>query len=349
MACDENESMQKSSVPEFVPHPLLWSGHAQTIAAAWLPTRSRVAGRTTRHAVDVSEGDRVVIHDDSPGSWNPGDRVALLIHGLCGSHSSGYMVRIASKLMARGVRTFRMDLRGCGAGVGLAANPYHGGRSDDVARVLQRVSELCPGSPIAAAGFSLGGSLLLRLIGESSPLLPTQLVKAAAVNAPLDLKRCSLSLKHSAGGRYDRYLARLMFEQVRGTRLWRSDVPLARRNGPPSRVTEFDDLYTAPVTGYRDALHYYEECSAGPYVGQIEVPTLMIASRDDPLVPISVYEDVDVSPAVHMVLSDQGGHLGYISSRSGDPDRRWMDWRIVEWLTGPVEVAAPAPSLRAVG
>ncbi|MFG0334387.1 MAG: YheT family hydrolase [Maioricimonas sp. JB049] len=341
--------MQNSFVPEFIPHPLLWSGHAQTIAAVWLPTRSRVAGRTTRHAVDVSDGDRVVVHEDCPAIWSPGDRVAVLVHGLCGSYASGYMVRIASKLMARGVRTFRMDLRGCGAGRNLASNPYHGGRSDDVGHVLAHVSRLCGASPITAAGFSLGGSLLLRLIGEGSPLVPKQLVKAAAVNAPLDLKRCSLSLKHSAGGRYDRYLARLMFEQVRGTRLWRTDVPLARRGSPPSRVTEFDDLYTAPVTGFRDAFHYYDECSASPYVRQIEIPTLMIASRDDPLVPIGVYEDVDVSPAVNLVLSDRGGHLGYITGRTTDPDRRWMDWRIVEWLTAPLGAAVSAPQLKAVG
>ena len=89
----------------------------QTLAGVYLPWPA-VSYRAQKHYVTLSDGDQVVLHDDCPAEWQPGDRSALLIHGLAGCHTSGYMQRIAHKLSSRGVRAFRMDLRGCGAGAG---------------------------------------------------------------------------------------------------------------------------------------------------------------------------------------------------------------------------------------
>src|SRR5262245_55436276 len=114
----------------FRPHFLLRGGHAQTLAGVFLGRRAgeSVGPRpAVQCQVALADGDRIVLHDNSPSGWREGDRVALLIHGLCGCHASPYMVRIARKLTGRGVRTFRMDLRGCGAGLALARLPYHSG------------------------------------------------------------------------------------------------------------------------------------------------------------------------------------------------------------------------------
>ncbi len=100
----------------------------------------------------------MILHDDCPDEWQPRDRVALMIHGLAGCHESGYMQRIAHKLSTRGVRVFRMDLRGCGAGQELASLPYHSGRSEDAVAALEEIAEIAPDSPVTLVGFSLGGT-----------------------------------------------------------------------------------------------------------------------------------------------------------------------------------------------
>ena len=105
-------------------------GHLQTIAAGYLPGH-KFPYQAVQHTVVLPDGDAIILHDDCPPAWTPSDRVALLIHGLAGCHESPYMVRIAGKLNAIGVRTFRMDLRRSGAGWRLARFPYHAGRSLD--------------------------------------------------------------------------------------------------------------------------------------------------------------------------------------------------------------------------
>jgi predicted alpha/beta-fold hydrolase len=133
------------------------------------------------------------MHDDQPDAWRPQQRVVLLVHGLCGSHRSGYLVRIARQLNQRGVRTFRLDMRGCGAGLALAHHPYHSGRSDDIRQALKYLSERCAGSPLTLLAFSLSANTALKMLGESEAL-PTALDQAIVVSPPVDLARCVASL-----------------------------------------------------------------------------------------------------------------------------------------------------------
>ena len=149
----------------FRPHPLLRGGHFQTLAGFYLTGRP-LAYKAQQHRVALADGDQLVLHDDQPADWQPGDRAALLIHGLAGCHQSSYMPRVAAALEERGIRVFRLDLRGCGAGVGLARMPYHGGRSEDAAAALETLTRLCPDSPVALVGFSMGGNIALKLLGE---------------------------------------------------------------------------------------------------------------------------------------------------------------------------------------
>ncbi|HQU44402.1 MAG TPA: alpha/beta fold hydrolase, partial [Pirellulales bacterium] len=161
-------------------------GHFQTLAGVYLPGR-RFVYKARQHRVTLDDGDQIVLHDDCPEGWQPGDRVALLIHGLAGCHQSIYMLRIAARLEELGVRAFRMDLRGCGAGVGLARLPYHAGRSEDAAAALETIARLCPASPVALVGFSMGGNIALKLLGELGEERCGHLDRAVAVCPPFDL------------------------------------------------------------------------------------------------------------------------------------------------------------------
>lgn len=319
-------------LPRFVPHWLLRNGHFQTLAALYQSGGQQPPDCAGRHLVDVSGGDQVVLHDDCPGIWNPGDPVALMLHGLAGNHQATYMRRVAWRLNQRGIRTFRMDMRSCGAGMSLARLPYHSGRSDDALAALREIIRQCPGSPISGRGFSLGGSVLLKLAGEHPRFNPPELQSVLAVCPPVDLAYCVRNLSGGLGRLYDRYFTRHLLDHVANWRRVVPDVPDPAAVRFPRRIEEFDDLFTAPVCGFDSGADYYEQVSAHQFVEGIEIPTLIIGAADDPLVGIESLRRLKLPAMASLHTAPGGGHMGFLANRGTDPDRSWLDWRIVDWV-----------------
>ena len=323
----------------FHPRILLRNPHLQTLAEAIFPEKRSIEG-AVQHRVSVSDGDQVVVHDDCPADWSDGDPLVLLLHGLCGCHQSGYMRRVAGKLTNRGIRAFRLDHRGCGSGRGLAAQPYNAARSEDVGSVGNFLHDLYPDSPVGIVGFSLSGNILLRYLGREQNSVAPNVVAAAAVNPPVDLARCVATVQRSAFGLYDRYFTRLLYRRIRNTPQWRDELPIARVRRLPTRIREFDESFTAPASGYTSADEYYAVGSAAAVVGNILVPVLILASEDDPLVPVDSFEHLTLAANTTLRIERNGGHLRFISGLSGDPDRHWMDWRVVDWITEQIMTRA---------
>lgn len=324
--------MSQIEFPPFSPHPLFRGGHLQTLAGLYLPWRKPIY-RAQQHRITLDDGDILVLHDDRPPQWNEGDRCVLLMHGLAGCHQSPYMVRIAEKLHELGIRAFRLDLRGCGAGAQLACQPYHAGRSDDALAALQFAAQLTPGSRLGMVGFSLSGNILLKLLGERAGDLPAALDRAMAVNPPIDLQACVQRLRFRQNRAYDRHFVKLLLRQVTSRPNGHPQAPTAQFVKPPRTLFEFDDLFTAPVGGFGDAATYYARCSSRQFLEHIQVPTLILSSRDDPLVAAEIFETQRLGGPLTVHLAESGGHLGYIGRGGHDPDRRWMDWRVLEWMT----------------
>ena len=319
-------------MPPFVPARGLSNGHAQTVAGTYLPNSARLSG-TTQRKLRLTDDDFLVLHDDRPTIWERGDHVVLLLHGLCGCHQSGYMVRTSSKLHHYGVRTFRMDHRGCGAGEGLAKSPYHAGRTEDLHSAIRMIERLCPGSPISIVGYSISGNLVLRYLGEFAGDTPLSLFRAVAVCPPVDLSHCVRSLSSSSLGlRYSWFFTRQLLSHIVNGPLWRHDVPLAKMQRLPRTLLDFDDAYTAPASGFESAEHYYQSPSALSVISDIRVHTSILAAADDPMVCAAPLRNAQLPPNVRLYLTKQGGHLGFIGRKGVDPDRRWMDWRVIEWL-----------------
>ncbi len=320
--------------PPFRPHPLLKNGHLQTLAGAWFNRQLADSAHCTLQALRLPDGDQLILHDEAPERWTSGEPIALLVHGMCGCAASPYMVRIARRLRAAGLRTLRINLRGCGAGRGLAQHPYHAGRSDDLQAVAGFAQDTAPASPLVVAGFSLGGNIVLKWLGEDPQRLPHTLCRAAAVNPPVDLQACTHNIARAARGLYDRHFSRLLYEQMLTTPQWCVDNPLAKSGRRPRRIIDFDDQFTAPRAGYVDAADYYRQNSAAQFVPAIRVPTLILSARDDPMVPPHLLESLACPAEVSLHLSEGGGHLGYITQREHAADRRWLDAQVVAWLTG---------------
>ncbi|MFO0914805.1 MAG: alpha/beta fold hydrolase [Pirellulales bacterium] len=327
--------MWHEPTPSFVPHPLFAGPHRQTIAGAYLWRRPADSG--VRRWVELDDGDRLVVHDDRGEGWRPGDRAVLLVHGLAGSHSSGYMLRAARKLNQVGCRTFRLDLRGCGAGMMTARRPLHAARVDDIVAAVRQVAQWTSDSPLTLVGFSLGASMVLKLLGNVRAL-PESIHSAIAVCPPLDILACSRKLREGWNRIYDASFVRALRRQLK---LRRERVPGfvdADWTSPPSSLYDFDRLYTAPNGGFAGVEDYYQQASSLPQLSRISVPTRILFSEDDPLVPSDVFRRAEYSPTTRVYPTRYGGHLGFLArpaANSPDPDWHWLDWRIVDWVTKP--------------
>lgn len=312
--------------PPFEPPRWLRGPHAQTIVGRYWPwPRPRVAARYVE--IPVSEGDRVSLLDSVPPGWGPGDPAALLIHGLAGTARSPYMVRVAQKLVARGVRAVRMNMRGAGAGFGSARRFYHSGRSDDLRAAAAWLAERAPGSPLGLVGFSLGANLVLKLAAEAADDPVPGLDCVVAANPPIDLDACCRHILRV----YDRTFLRLLRGEV--DRLHAAFPDLDRVDlSAATCLQDFDDHYTAPRNGFSDAADYYARSSAGPLIERIRAPGLVIHAADDPLIPPTPFQSVRFPPHLALEMIPQGGHLGFVSRSRWDGDRRWLDARILAWL-----------------
>ncbi len=318
---------------EFRPLPLLRNPHIQTVLGALVPGL-HCPLPDQRRVLPLPDGDRLVLHNNTPLGWMPGDPLALLVHGLSGSHLSPHIRRLAALLLARQVRVVRMDLRGAGAGVALARRVYHAGRSDDVRAALAEIHTWSPTSPLLVIGLSLGGALALRLAGEAAERPVPNLTRVAAISPPIDLPRCAELLSLPQNRIYeDNFIRDLLFEARQRQRFFPDLPPL---NFPRRRLTMrlFDDLYTAPRGGFADALDYYRTASCAALVPNIQLPTLILTARDDPFIAVEPFEQLKVPPYILVRIVNHGGHIGFLGW-DGFGGFRWAERRIVEWIVQP--------------
>jgi predicted alpha/beta-fold hydrolase len=328
-------------VAPFEPHPWIRGGHAQTIVGRFLPGRP-LRLPSTYHEIDADEGDRLTVLQSLPAGWSPGDPLALMIHGLAGDARAPYLVRVAIRLVARGIGVVRMNLRGAGAGFGSARGTYHAGRTDDLRRVVRWMARRAPGSPIALVGFSLGANLVLKLAAEATTEPLDGLSAVVAANPPIDLAACCRHLQRHSNGVYDRHFVRMLRREV--IRLHQLYPEL----GPPdtgrvSSLQEFDDLYTARRNGFASAAHYYAHSSAAPLIPQITIPGLVVHAADDPFIAVDPFYRVCFPPGLALELFPSGGHLGYLGRKVWSGDCRWLDMRLTAWLGSHWAVSATGP------
>jgi predicted alpha/beta-fold hydrolase len=317
------------SADPFRPWFWLRNPHAQTIlGVVW--KGSAFPHATIRRRVRLPDGDRLVMHDTTPPGWRAGDPVAILVHGLSGCHRSGGIVRLARLLLARGIRTARLDLRGTGAGFALARGCYNAGCSADVRAALAVVHLLAPDSPLWLAGISLGGNVVLKLAGEAEEQRVPNLARVAAIAPPVDLEACLRLLTHPRNRVYERHFVRDLIAEARRRAKLYPDPPLPvfpRRTS----LRTFDDLYTAPRAGFRDAAEYYARSSSAQFVPRIRVPALILAARDDPFVAAGPIEQLACPPQVEVRLTDHGGHGGFLGW-DGAGGFCWGERAVAAWL-----------------
>lgn len=310
----------------FRPFPLLGNPHVQTLVGNLLSLAREP--RSVTKLVTLPDGDRLALEVSTPDAWREADPTVVLVHGLCGSHRSTYLVRLAGKLVRRGARAVRLNLRGNGSGEGLARRPYHAGCSDDVRAALEVLRAETPRSPLTLAGFSLGGNIALKLAGELGRDGDALLAGVVGVCPAVDLLAGWRRIERQP--LYHRHFVRLLLREMR-RRHAASGEPCPTFS-PWVSLFDFDDRYTAPRWGHAGAEAYYEAASARDLLPRIAVPCRVLLAEDDPIIDSSCWEH-RMPPGAELIRSPRGGHLGFVGAPPAlaRPDVRFMDDVVLRW------------------
>jgi predicted alpha/beta-fold hydrolase len=319
-----------SPFSDFRPLPLLGNPHVQTLLAH-LIGGAKVRLPTRRSILWLPDGDGLALHDTVPPGWSSSKPIAVVVHGLSGSHASGAVQRVSVLLLEKCVRVVRVDQRGAGAGATLARGCYHGGRSDDLRAVLEEVHRWSPDSPIVLLGISLGGNVSLKLAGEAAARPVPGLARIAVICPPIDLAQCASLLARRHNRLYERRFIIDLIAEVRLREKCFPDLPAACFPRRPT-MRQFDELYTAPRNGFEGADDYYRRASSAPLIERITVPTLILAARDDPFIAVEPFEALRLPLHVSLRIVPQGGHIGFLGP-DGAGGFRWAERRMTDWLT----------------
>ncbi|ARY99558.1 putative hydrolase [Yersinia ruckeri] len=305
--------------------------HLQTLLPRLVRRRVRLQPYWQR--LELPDGDFVdLAWSENPAFAQDKPRVALF-HGLEGNFYSPYAHGLLHACQEQGWLAVVMHFRGCSGEPNRKSRIYHSGETEDARFFLQWLRNHYGRVPTAAIGVSLGGNMLacyLAQHGENSLL-----DAAVVVSAPLMLEPCADRLEQGLSRIYQRYLlGQLKLNATRKLLSYPGSLPLdLSQLKNLRRIRDFDDVITAKVHGFTDALDYYQRCSALPLLPQICTPLLIIHAKDDPFMTPDVIPDPAVLPAnIEYQLTEHGGHVGFVGGSIKQP-QMWLEQRIPTWLS----------------
>ncbi|MGH8399122.1 MAG: hydrolase [Gammaproteobacteria bacterium] len=309
---------------DFKPSLLLRNRHVQTIFPNIIYPGPRL--HVLRERLELPDGDFIDV-DWTARKTGP---IVIVLHGLEGSIKSHYAARMMRKLDELGFRGALPYFRGCSGEPNRLSIGYHSGFTQDLEFFSGVLKQREPQTPLAAVGYSLGGSVLLKWLGES--VNSHRLVTAVAVSVPFDLADASRTVEHGVSKIYKWNLLGSMRRSAH-RKFKRVQPPFPLPNIRKLRsFRAFDNALTAPLHGFKDADDYYINCSSRFYLKNVTVPTLILHSMDDPLMtPASVPGEDELSPAVTLELSRKGGHVGFMNGSLLRPSM-WLGDRISQHL-----------------
>jgi len=302
----------------FTPAPPWLTGNLQTVADRVRARTHDLSAVSTEQRLVVGmndgSGDALAVRIHRPRLGPRPDRpIVLVVHGLGGSIDSTYVRAASLGLLRAGYAVARVDLRGVGDSSEHCRMLYHGGRSEDLRTVLRALADEPAAEGVAIVGFSLGGNVTLKLVGEPLDGLPVR--AGVAVSAPLDLSAGNEHLSRRMFGLYEKFLVSKLKADSAHSGLALTDEERAAI-AKVSTLTEFDDLITAKHNGWRDAAEYYVVNSSAQFLPRITVPTLLVHALDDPMIPAGPYRSIDwalleATTPVRRAITRTGGHVGF--------------------------------------
>jgi len=301
-----------------------------TLAAAFWPRRFPNLPASVRREFETEPGTRVV----ASCHWQPEPKLhptLILLHGLEGSCESNYMLGTAEKAFRAGLNVLRLNQRNCGGTECLTPSLYNSSLSVDVRSVVVELIDRDELPEFFAAGFSMGGNLVLKMAGEWGASAPPQLRGTIGICPAIELALCADSLSKPENYFYQRHFVASLKQRMRQkATLFPGRFPLDGMEKVRT-VREFDEVITAKFCGFAGADDYYYRASAIRAIAAIRVPTVIITAQDDPMVPFETFRnrDLESNANIEMIAPLHGGHCAFIARESGE-ERFWVEPRIVE-------------------
>ncbi|MBN2700931.1 MAG: hydrolase [Methylothermaceae bacterium] len=317
----------------FKPAWWLSSPHCQTL---WPFLLRRIDAPPRRHEI-YSTPDRDVLELEWCGDRGP---LVLILHGLTGSADSHYVKGLQWALHKQGWRSVVLNFRGCGRTPNRTALCYHSGETGDLNLVYRMIRQREPKTPLSVVGYSLGGNVLLKWLGEHGAEL--DLFAACAVSVPLLLDKCATAMDHGVARIYRNHLLaglkrylRAKISYLERLQMW-SEVKKLKALGNLESIRsfwEYDDRVIAQLYPFHDVHDYYAKCSSRQFLPHIEIPTLIIQARDDPFTtPEVIPMAEETAPSVLLEITPRGGHVGFVEGPLPGKANYWLERRIPEFL-----------------
>lgn len=307
----------------FKPSRLLLGRDAQSI----FPTLSRkkFSVQYERERILTADQDFLDLDWSRIGS----NRLIILSHGLEGSSSSGYILRFVESFNQKGWDVLAWNLRGCSEEINKKPHWYHSGLSSDLCTVFSHALFSKRYSQISHIGFSLGGNILLKFLGEGGKELASLVHSAVAFSVPVDLKSSALELSKLRNRIYMSNFKKALAKRVKQKSEQFPEKIAAQNFAKVKTFKDFDSLYTAPLNGFRDEEHYWAESSSLPLLDKIAVPTLLVNALNDPMLGPECYPRSIASQCEFFTLEtpESGGHVGFLGR-----DGYWDVERASEWF-----------------
>ncbi len=319
--------------------PAWWlpGAHLQTL---WPNLLRRVPHTPLRRErLELEDGDFIDLDwlepdpvPDESGPADPASPIVLVLHGLEGSSRSHYAQALLLSLRQSGLRAVVMHFRGCSGEPNRLTRGYHSGETSDLATVIHHLQSQHTDSALAAVGYSLGGNVLLKYLGERGQA--SGLCCAVAISVPFRLEQAAWRMARGVSRIYQWHLLGLLRRSLRekfSRRALTPPLPLSRLRDLHT-FHQFDNAVTAPLHGFRDADDYYKQSSSRAYLHDIVTPTLVIHAEDDPfMTPAVIPTAEELSDSVTLELSPHGGHVGFVGGSPFAP-HYWLEERIPGYL-----------------
>jgi predicted alpha/beta-fold hydrolase len=315
-----------------VTHPLK-NRHIQTLyAPLFRKQEKKLFFEIERFELDDGDFVECYWHNQKPKDKRP---IVTLFHGLAGSFKSPYILGLMRALERKGFASVLMHFRGCSGKPNLLPRSYHSGDTVDARAWIDYLKVKYKENPLHAVGYSIGGNMLLKLLGEDG--FKTPLKSAISVSAPMDLDITAKQINQGFSKRYQKHL----LDPLKETLLLKYeafDMPKLINQSQEAikniqTIEEFDEKYTAPINGFKSAQDYYKKCSAKQFLKDIKIATVIIHALDDPFMTPEILPTKDeLSEYVQLNISKHGGHVGFVNGTIFRP-KYWLEERIVRYLT----------------
>lgn len=280
-----------------------------------------------RERFELEDGDFI----DLDWTEKKSGPIVLILHGLEGSIHSPYAKGMLYAIQQQGWRGVFMHFRGCSGEMNRHPQSYHSGDTKDVARIVDVIRKREKCDTIAAIGFSLGGNVLLKWLGEMGSDSP--LSAAVGISVPFELSKTATRVQQGFSRIYQKHFMRTLCKKIRHKfEKLPAPIPLPILDELRT-LREFDDKVTAPLHGFASAEDYYEKCSSRQFLKNIAVPTLVLQAKDDPFMTKDLLPDPhELSHHVKLELTEQGGHVGFIGGPVPWRPEYWLEKRVPEFL-----------------